>query len=321
MTDPLHDLVRRAVRQGEPSSDVRDDIYRATREAWLRQRRQRVHRRQLAIAASLLGFALLAGIGWMNFGAPAADPHVAAIERFVGDVGLRHDSGAGREVEPRAGSPLIVGEQIDTAPGSRLVLRRPGGILLHVAGGSQLVWQTANAVRLTRGLVYVDTGGAVPGTDSLEIVTHTGSIRHIGTRFSVQVADDLEVRVMVRDGAVRIGNARNDRRLDAGQGARIARDGEVLASSLTLEDGPWQWLGAEQPRFPIEGRTLHAVLEDLALAEGEPLRYASSDVEAEARNLKLHGPALELGADAATAAVLLTTRFTRQAPFEIVARP
>ncbi|MET0291710.1 MAG: FecR family protein [Steroidobacteraceae bacterium] len=321
MTDPFRELVQRAGRRADPPELAREAVYRATRSAWQKQRRRRVQRRQLAVAASLLGCALLAGIAWLNFGSlPLGDQRVAAVERFTGDVQLRHDSGAGRQVLPQTGAAVNVGEEIHTAPGSRLVLRRPGGILLHVAGGSELVWQTADALRLTRGLVYVDTGSAAPGSDALEILTHTGRVRHIGTRFSVQV-QDLEVRVMVRDGAVAIGNTHNERRLDAGQAARIARDGELQTSTLTEDAGPWQWLAAESPRYAIEGRSLHDVLGELSLAQGEPLRYSSSATEAEARSLMLHGPALELPPLQAVDAVLLTTRFSREAPFEIVPRP
>jgi ferric-dicitrate binding protein FerR (iron transport regulator) len=300
---------------------VREQVYASTRDAWRRQVRRRLQRRQLAVAASVLGLAILGGAAWLVREPGPRPLEVASVESVDGAVQLRVDSGAGTALPLAASRTLHPGEQIETAPGSRLTLRRPGGIRIHVAGGSELAWQTGDALRLTKGLVYVDTGEArAQADDRLAIVTHTGSIRHIGTRFSVQIAA-LDVRVMVRDGAVAIGNGRAERRVESGHGATLAADGELRPLALAPGEGPWQWLGDGQPKFVIEGRHLDAVLEDLALASGLPLRYGSPLIESSARELVLHGPPLELEPRAAIDTVLLTTQFTRRGPLEIVTRP
>jgi ferric-dicitrate binding protein FerR (iron transport regulator) len=318
--DRFTELMQRVGRATEPSASTRDGVYRATHDAWLRSRRRRTYRRQLAIAASLLVCALLGSLAWLGPGTPVTPLRIASVEALAGEVRVRGDSGAGALTTLQRGRQLVIGEQIETAAGSRLVLRRPGGVTIHVAGGSELVWQTADALRVTRGLVYVDTDTATNGSDQLEIVTHTGRIRHVGTRFSVQVAE-LEVRVMVRDGAVSIGGSRAEQRLQAGYAADIAADGRLLSSALSPGEGPWQWLATEKPVFNIEGRSLHAVLQDLALAQGVPVSYASPQIEASARQLQMHGAPLELDAASAIDAVLLTTQFAHRAPFEIVPRP
>lgn len=321
MTDELEKLMQNAGRRASPPDLAREQVYAATRDAWRRQVRRRLQRRQLAVAASLLGVAVLGGAAWLAREPVPGVVDVASVQGLAGSVQVRADSGAGAPVPLARSRVLHPGEQVETAPGSQLTLRRPGGILIHVAGGSELVWQTGDALRLTKGLVYVDTGdGTTRSSDPLAIVTHTGSIRHVGTRFSVQVAA-LDVRVMVRDGAVAIGNGREERRVESGQGAYIAADGQVSSLSLAPGEGPWQWLGSEQPKFVIEGRHLDAVLQDLALASGLPLSYGSPLIQSSARELVLHGPPLELDPGTAIDTVLLTTQFSRRAPLEIVTRP
>ena len=324
MTDELENLMHQAGRRTVPPDGVRDQVYAAAHGAWRRRLRRRMQRRQLTVAASLFAVALIGALMWLGRQPAAGTREVAAVQSTSGEVLLREDSGAAAAT-PLLNSRLIrKGEQIETAPGSRLTLRRPGGILIHVGGGSQLMWQTDDALRVVRGVVYVDTNvdsnAGERSSDALEILTHTGRIRHVGTRFSVQV-DSLDVRVLVREGAVAIGGSRGEQRVESGHGARIASDGQLSEVSLTPGEGPWQWLGSEQPEFAIEGRRLDDVLRDLALASGLPLRYGSPQIEASARELVLHGPTLALDAREAIDTVLLTTQFARHAPLEIVARP
>jgi hypothetical protein len=317
--DRVGELMQRAGRRVEPPDQVRAAVYGAARSAWQGQLRTRMHRRQLAIAASLLGCAVLTGLAWLRQGGVSPPQTVASVAAVMGDVRVHTDSGAGDSTSVASERSFKAGEQIETAVASRVTLRRPSGILIHVAGGSELVWQSADALRLTRGLIYIDTEDA-GGPDALEVITHTGRIRHVGTRFSVQVAD-LEVRVMVRDGAVRIGSSRAEQRLGQGYAARIDAEGRVTADTISAGEGPWHWLATERPQFIVEGRSLHAVLADMAQADGVQLRYGSATVESSAHQLVLHGPPLELDATRAIDAVLLTTQFTRRAPLEIVQRP
>jgi ferric-dicitrate binding protein FerR (iron transport regulator) len=304
----------------EPSDDARALVYDAVHQAWRRQVRRRLKRRQLAVAGGVFACAVLAVSAVLLRGHGAPRAALAEVLRVQGEVTVRADSGA---AAPRAllaaGAHLQTGEVIETAPGSRLVLRRPGGATIHLAANSSASWQTTDALRLQRGVIYIDTDTADGGADALEIVTHTGRIRHVGTRYSVQV-DELEVRVMVRDGAVSIGDSRASQRLDSGYAARIGADGRMTAATLRPGEGPWHWLAVETPSFVVEGRSLHAVLLDMAQAAGQPVSYASTAVEAESRDLLLHGPTLELDAEAAVDAVLLTTRFVRRPPLQIVPR-
>lgn len=316
--DRVRVLMQRAGRRAEPPEKIRAAVYDATRSAWRGQLRKRTHRRQLAVAASLLGCALLAGLAWLQQGGPVPARSVASVAAVSGHVRVRADSGAGDFTDVTRAHSFEAGEQIETAAASRITLRRPGGILIHVAAASELVWQSDDALRLKRGLIYIDTEDA-SGPDGLEIITHTGRIRHVGTRFSVQVAD-LEVRVMVRDGAVRIGDSRAEQRLEKGYAARIAADGRITAAAIPAGEGPWYWLATDEPRFAVEGRSLHAVLSDMAQAEGVELSYGSAAVESSAHELQLHGPPLTLDAAQAIDAVLLTTQFARRAPLEIVQR-
>jgi ferric-dicitrate binding protein FerR (iron transport regulator) len=307
----------------EPDStpgDARMRVYDAVRHAWRREVRRRVQRRQFAISAVCL-LAVVSSVLVLWPGRSGVGSHtVARVERAVGTVELLTDSGAAR---PRTltGSGLAIapGDVLRTSAGSRAGLHRAGGIAIHVGGDTELAWQSTDALRLTRGVVYIDTDGDTARADRLEVITHNGRIRHIGTRFSVEV-DNLEVEVRVRDGAVSFDEGRNAERIGAGQAARIDRNGRVTAARFVTGDGPWQWLKPGLPQFVVEGRSLHEVLHDMARAAGLPLRYVSPPVEAKAHELVLHGPELDLAARDAIDAVLLTTQFERIEPLQIVAR-
>lgn len=300
--------------------DARTLVYDAVHHAWRREVRRRVQRRQLAIAAACL-LAVVSSVIALWPGRLVGGPRVAArIERSVGSVELLADSGAARPRTVQGGGlALAPGDVLRTAPGSRVELRRAGGIAIHVGGDTELTWQSHDALRLARGVIYIDTDGDATREDRLEVVTHTGRIRHVGTRFSVAV-DALDVEVRVRDGAVSIDEGRGAERIGAGQSARIDRDGRVVAARFVPGDGPWQWLKAGTPEFVIEGRSLHDVLRDMAQSAGLPLSYGSPRVEGQAHELLLHGPGLDLAANEAIDAVLLTTQFERIEPLQIVPR-
>ncbi len=237
MTDELENLMQRAGRREAPPDDVRDQVYAATHAAWRRHVRKRMQRRQLAIAASLFGVAVLGSLIWLGRQPAANTEQLAAVESIAGNVVLRGDSGAAEAAPLQRSRSIHKGELIQTAPGSKLTLRRPSGILIHVGGDTELAWQTDDALRVTRGIVYVDTNEGARGADALEIVTHTGRIRHVGTRFSVHV-EALDVRVLVREGAVAIGSNRGEQRVASGHAARIAAGGELSEVALTPGEGP-----------------------------------------------------------------------------------
>jgi hypothetical protein len=125
----------------------------------------------------------------------------------------------------------------------------------------------------------------------------------------VQV-DENRVRVMVRDGVVRVADTHNERRLAAGLEGRLDATGAYTQVPLESDIGPWNWMLGEPARFVVEDRPLHEVLHEMSSAAGISIAWPSSELRRDAESQVLHGPALRLPPRQAIDAVLLTTRYT-----------
>jgi ferric-dicitrate binding protein FerR (iron transport regulator) len=309
---PVGHLLQRARRRETPPESAREQTYRAVHAAWLQTHRQRVRLRHLSLAAAVLLGVGLASLLWLQ-GLPRAPANVSAarVESLSGSAVLHGDSGASPVPVPLApGSLLNNGDVIRSAAGSRLVLRRPGGLIVHLGPDSEIAWVSHDTLHLVHGLLYIDTAGS-HGDEAFAVITHAGRIRHVGTRFSVQV-DARTVRVMVRDGAVAIGTAQNEHLVPGGHEERISAAGDVADLPLTEDSGPWNWLLDGTPRFVVEARSLHEVVNEMASAAGVALVWPTPADEQQAQHLVLHGPTLAMAPLRALEATLLTTRFTLQ---------
>lgn len=193
-----------------------------------------------------------------------------------------------------------------TRPGARLSLRRPGGLAIHLGPATEAVWDSHDALRVVRGVVYIETESNA-SRDELVVLTHAGRIHHIGTRYGVEVSDRL-VRVSVRDGLVRITAAQEVTDVPAGRLGLLRPGSRLAAAPLSADEGPWNWMQGKAPRFAIEGRSLREVASELAAAAGMSLNW-STDIAQEADALQLHGPSLQMPPRTALDAVLMTTRF------------
>jgi ferric-dicitrate binding protein FerR (iron transport regulator) len=276
---------------------------------WRPRVRQPIRPAHLAIALLALLLAAIESTLWLRQ-APTPRPvnPIARVSALTGRVLRIADSGSAPAAEPLAAdSGINVGDELQSRPGSRLTLRRPGGLTIHLGPDANATWDSADELRLTHGTVYVDTEG-VGSQDGFVLVTHAGRIRHIGTRFGVEV-DQRHVRVTVRDGAVRIGAANGQHDLAAGAEGRIGADGSFISMPLQAQSGPWNWMLGDSPQFALEGRPLHEVAQELAAAAGLTLTWSGTDLVRDADDLVLHGPALALPPRQALDVVLLTTRF------------
>jgi ferric-dicitrate binding protein FerR (iron transport regulator) len=199
------------------------------------------------------------------------------------------------------------GDRLDVPAGSALAARRADGLSVRVAGPAYLVWDSAERMQLDRGRVYVDVGpGQDTGRAAFEVRTPLARIEHVGTRF-VADASPARVRVAVRDGRVRMTSANGDALgLEGGQAAEAAVNGQITWVTPPVRTD-WEWVDALAPPCGIDGRSLFDVLTDLAREADLQLVFASPEIERRARDLTLHGPALELPPRTAIDAVLATT--------------
>lgn len=277
--------------------------------AWRGTRRQRITARHLGVALAVLLTAALASSLWLTHAQPDhAPPYTARVAEVVGQALRIDDDGAEqRSSQLAAASTTKVGDVVRTRPGARLSLRRPGGLAIHVGPATEAVWDSHDALRVVRGVVYIETESNA-SRDELVVLTHAGRIHHIGTRFGVEVSDRL-VRVSVRDGLVRITAAQEATELPAGRLGLLRPGSPLAALPLSVDEGPWNWMQGKAPRFAIEGRSLREVANELAAAAGMALNWPA-DIVQEADALQLHGPSLQLSPRTALDAVLMTTRFT-----------
>ncbi len=296
-------LLRRAGRRNAPPADVRDRVYSAVLDVWTDEvgRRRQLSRR-LAIAAGVAVVATAAATFlWQRQDAAVS---VASVTRLTPGAMVMRGKTTQRIAEM---FELRTGDRIDVPPGSALAAQRADGLSVRVAGPAYLVWDAPESIRLDRGRVYVDMGAhRDPDSGTFEVRTPLARIEHVGTRF-VADASPQRVRVAVRDGRVRMTSANGDALgLRAGQAAEAALNGQITWATPPASSD-WQWVDALAPPCGIEGRSLFEVLTDLAREADLQLMFASQEIERRARELILHGPALELPPRTAIDAVLATT--------------
>ncbi len=163
---------------------------------------------------------------------------------------------------------------------------------------------------LLAGRVYVDSGAAAGAAASaLEIVVGDARVRHVGTQY-LATRDGDSVRVAVREGRVRIELAAGGTEIGRGEDAAFgAAGGPIRRGTASLQGADWSWAEALAPRVLLEGRDLRGVLVELARETGRPLRFASEEVERQARETILHGPSLDVPPALALRTLLATSGF------------
>jgi FecR protein len=316
--DPVARLLRQAGRRPVPPRDVvervRTQVHAAWRHELARKRRNRLH----AVAASLLTLSL--GSWWLaQLREPQTPTVVASIERSP--AGLRIHAGSHRqaldEAQPGVGTLVAVGDRLETGPGGGAVLRVSGleapQASLRIAPDTRLVWQAPDRLQLLGGQVYLDTGvNGQRGGRLLAIEAAGARIEHVGTRFLVALSDDV-LDVKVRDGTVRIRAAGEVALLESGDHGRLDRNGSGVTRferhrvDSSYED--WSWVDTLAPSLDIDEQSLWSVLQHAAHEGGLELRFESPELELEARETVLHGPALTLTPRQSLDAVLVTSGF------------
>ena len=296
-------LLRRAGRRNAPPAEATERVYAALLDVWSEEvaRRRRLARR-VALAAGVAVVAVCAAaLFWHT---RVLVPSVAQITRLTSQILLTH-----ADVTRAMTNTFEVqkGDRLNVPAGSALAARRADGLSVRVAGPASLVWDSAERIRLDSGRVYVDVGPRHdPAQAAFEVRTPLARIEHVGTRF-IADASPARVRVAVRDGRVRITSANGDALgLEGGQAAEAALNGQITWVTPPARTD-WDWVDALAPACGIDGRSLFEVLTDLAREADLQLVFASPEIERRARDLTLHGPALELPPRTAIDTVLATT--------------
>lgn len=290
----------------KPPADVEHEVREHLRAEWRsvvadRGRRSR-QRTYFAMAASIVAAAV--GVWMLAPRLAESGDAVATLALATGEVRVTSgwfDSWHG----VAGGQALLEGQTLETGATGRSALALPGGISARVDHGSRLVVAAADRLVLERGTLYVDSGSAPAAP--LDVVTKTGTVRHVGTQYEVRLLDS-SVRVSVRDGTVEWRSSRGDvERSASGEQLTITNDGRVERSSVPAYGAAWDWTLEAAPTIDIEGLPLAQFLDWAARESGREVTYASPEAEAEAAGIVVHGSIAGLTPTEALDAVLATT--------------
>ena len=302
--DVLTGLLRRSGRRELPPADIAARVHAATLKVWVAQRRRRhVWRVCWSLAA---GLALFGVVGWLwQAGRFAQDFGVL-------EVGTDLRVSAWRWSRNDSAAHLRVGDTIATgAMGARI--RRGDGAAIQLDSDTVLRLTSPTELQLDRGKLFIDTGRTSARSQALLVKTAYGVVEHAGTQFVVDLRDQ-HFALAVRDGSVAVTtrateSTRTAQRLTlaAGETLRIDGSGVLHRAHIGPFDPTWQWTDVLARPISIEGRSLDAVLTDVAERSGLDLSYANNAAAAQAHRIVLHGPDLLLSPRVALDAALAGT--------------
>lgn len=275
--------------------------WRAVVAAGHRHRRRRTN---FALAAGIVAAAV--GV-WVAVPRLAGPPDVVATMAIAaGEVTVRsgwHD----RWSSAAAGQPLLTGQELRTGSAGRGALTLAGGISARMDHDTRLTIASADRIVLEHGALYVDAGPGDPAALRLDVVTPSGSVRHVGTQYEVRLLDS-GVRLRVREGRVewqsRDGSVEHSR---VGEQLTIADDGSVERVAAQRYGESWDWIAATSPGIDIEGLPLAEFLTWAARELGVEVAYASADIATDVAGIVVHGSISGLTPRQALDAVLAAT--------------
>lgn len=301
-------VLKSAGPRERPPAEIERAVRRSLRAEWRavvaeghRNRRRRVN---FALAAGILAAAVGVWVAAPRLAGPA--DVVATMATATGEVRVRsgwHD----RWSPAAAGEALLTGQELRTGPAGRAALALAGGVSARMDHDTRLTIASADRIVLERGTLYVDAGSGDSIALPLDVVTPSGSIRHVGTQYEVRLLGS-GVRLRVREGRVewqsRAGSVEHSQ---IGEQLTIAADGSVERLPTPIYGESWDWTAAAAPGIDIEGLPLAEFLAWAARELGRQVAYATPDTRAEAAGIVVHGSISGLTPMQALDAVLAAT--------------
>jgi len=262
----------------------------------------------LALAASV-AVALVAGaLSWQASRLAGDGTTVAIAEVVKGPVALESPGLLGpRETALAARGTVAARRVVSTGAGGAALLRLGEGLTLRLAAHSRLAVTAAGAVSLEAGTAYIDADPRF-GAQPLMVTTPLGSVRHLGTQYSVSSAAD-RLEVAVREGRVQLsfGAAREPLLAQAGEALRVEASGAVARLAVGRDDARWGWLAAVPVPFDLDGATLSAFLDWYSRETGRAVSFADAAGAARAREVTLSGSIAGLSPEEALQVVVASS--------------
>jgi ferric-dicitrate binding protein FerR (iron transport regulator) len=310
----LERVLKSAGLREKPPADVERAVREQLRGEWRELVTDRSRRGRQRAAFALAASVLVAVAGFWAFSPRFATTPVAVASISIASGDVRVTSGwLDRWHEVAAGQALLEGQTLETGPEGRGALALRGGISARLDRGSRLVVAAADRLELERGTIYVDSGTGSSPAAPLDVVTPTGRVRHLGTRYEVRLLDS-GVQVRVREGTVEWRSSGGSvERSGPGQQLTISNDGRVERGRVPAYGTAWDWTMEVAPSIDIDGMPLAQFLAWAARETGRQIAYASPEVEREAARIVVNGSIAGLTPPEALNAVLETTRVRAQA--------
>ena len=307
-------VLKSAGLREKPPADVERAVREQLRGQWREVVADRGRRGRQRVAYALAAGFVTAVVGVWAITPRFADSPVVVASVAVAAGDVRVTSGwLDRWHDVAAGQALLEGQTLETGSGGRGALALPGGISARVDGGSRLIVAAAERLELERGTIYVDSGQAPSPTAPLDVVTPSGTVRHVGTQYEVRLLP-AGVQVSVRDGTIEWrSSGGNLERSGAGEQLTISNDGSVERTSVPAYGDAWNWTLEAAPSIDIEGMPLSSFLAWASRETGRDIAYATPAVEREAAGIVVHGSIAGLTPPEALDAVLATTNVRAQA--------
>lgn len=299
-------LLKAAGRREQLPDELRlrwEQHFRQELDSVRRERRQRQRRGLLALAASLAVVAI--GLT-LSVRPPKPDPLLIRVSASLGEVRLEN-AGAGSPALV-AGTRLAAGQVIHTGAEGRLALDYAGYDLR--LNRNTVLALASDGVTLRRGEIYASDEGRGSEQRQLQVHTALGTIRDIGTQFTVSVSPG-ETVATVRRGTVLLetGQAQYRNEAASGSATRISVNTllEVHSEPVAPNGEAWQWIYQAAPEFKLDGQSALAFLKWSSRESGFGLEFASSQAETYASITTLHGDLGRMDPESAVAPVLATT--------------
>jgi ferric-dicitrate binding protein FerR (iron transport regulator) len=277
-------LIRLAGARPSPSPAGRDLARDAARAAWRETVADRVRRRRLAWLVPALAAAALLVIVMLPREQVRPTPAIDVAQLTAGSVAVEDSSGGDSRLAA-ASETFHAGQALRTSAGDVASLRLAGGGELRLNANTLIRLVDRRRFALDRGHIYLDSGHS--GGSTLVVETIAGELTDVGTRFDVAL-DGEQVRIRVREGAIRLAGSGRQATAGVGQQLVASRGGAATTSTTALYGADWSWLARAAP-FTIEGATLDGFLRWVEREGGRRVEFVDPAVRSALGTTRLHG--------------------------------
>ena len=293
----LEELLGKAPPRPTPPQQDEELIRRAVRAEWDQVTSRRTRSRRVinfALAASVLP-AVFVALNALRGPVDGDMQQVASIEKQFGIIKVL--SGGEASSDDNEILEIGSGQSVATAEESGLTLAWNDGGSLRLDQNTRVEFESGSEIYLQSGRIYFDsmpsgipTVRTDPDKAKLTIRTDAGTVRHFGTQFVTQ-ADGNELNVMVREGRVSVEGSHVDETatVSVGQKLTVTRNGQTTVHDVDVSGGDWKWIEKTSPSFTLDNRPIIEFLTWVSRETGQPLRFASRNVEEIVKTKDLRG--------------------------------